>query len=83
MSPRRCRRGLTAINTRQIALLTPTHHPMAEYTVAGHARSREIVSQTARTDPRELEQRGPLTKVRRGRADAWTPAGDLTTRLRD
>ncbi|MEV0346378.1 hypothetical protein AB0H88_11475 [Nonomuraea sp. NPDC050680] len=56
---------------------------MAEYTLAGHARSHEIVSQTARTDPRELEQRGLLTKVRRGRADAWTPAGDLTTRLRD
>ncbi|MEV6152825.1 Fic family protein [Nonomuraea sp. NPDC052129] len=71
-------------NARQIALLThATHHPLAEYTVAGHARSHKIVLQTARTDLRELEQRGLLTKVRRGRADAWTPAGDLTTRLRD
>jgi len=51
--------------------------------VAGHARSHKIVLPTARTDPRELERRGLLTKVRRGRADAWTPAGDLTARLRD
>jgi hypothetical protein len=56
---------------------------MAECTVAGHTRSHKIVLRTARTDPRELEQRGLLTKVRRGRADAWTPAGDLTTRLRE
>ncbi|MEU7748842.1 hypothetical protein [Nonomuraea sp. NPDC049158] len=56
---------------------------LKEVRVAGHARSHKIVLRTVRTDPRELEQRGPLTKVRRGRADAWTPAGDLTARPRD
>ncbi|MBT2231315.1 hypothetical protein [Nonomuraea sp. NEAU-A123] len=73
-----------AFNGRQIALLTHAgNHPVAEYTVAGHAASHQVVLQTARTDLRDLEQRGLLTKVRRGRADAWTPADDLTSRLRN
>ncbi|MFD1536075.1 Fic family protein [Nonomuraea guangzhouensis] len=78
-------RGRTgAFNGRQIALLTHAgSHPVAEYTVAGHAASHQVVLQTARTDLRDLEQRGLLTKVRRGRADAWIPADDLTSRLRN
>ncbi|MGN9839163.1 hypothetical protein ACTMTI_13680 [Nonomuraea sp. H19] len=70
-------------NARQIALLThATGHPAAEYTVASHAANHQVVLQTARTDLRELEHRGLLDKVRRGRADAWVPAGDLASRLR-
>lgn len=70
-------------NARQIALLAhAADHPAAEYTVAAHAAGHGVVLQTARTDLRELEHHGLLTKVRRGRADAWVPVGDLASRLR-
>jgi Fic family protein len=70
-------------NHRQIVLLeNAVKNPQARYTVASHARSHDIVPQTARTDLQSLEGQGLLTKVASGRGYAWIPAADLDRRLR-
>ncbi|MCG5214297.1 DeoR/GlpR family DNA-binding transcription regulator [Streptosporangium soli] len=72
----------TVLASRQVTLLMDAaEHPAAEYTVASHAAGHGVVLQTARTDLQELEGRGLLARVRRGRANAWVPAPDLADRL--
>jgi Fic family protein len=66
------------LNHRQLALLEHAlKNPAAHYTVASHGRSHGIVTQTARTDLRGLEQRGFLSRTAVGRGHAWEPVPDL------
>lgn len=70
-------------NTRQLALLeNAIKSPGARYTVASHGRSHGVVAQTARSDLRDLEGEGFLTRTSSGRGYAWMPAEDLEHRLR-
>jgi Fic family protein len=65
-------------NYRQLALLQHAiKNPHARYTVASHARSHDVVTQTARMDLQSLERQGLLTMVATSRSHAWEPAPDL------
>ena len=84
---RRLRRALAAMsrqfNHRQIALLEHAiKNPSAQYTVASHGRSHNVVPQTARTDLQNLERQGLLTRITSKRGYAWIPAENLGNRLR-
>jgi Fic family protein len=69
-------------NHRQLALLQHAiRNPHAQYTVVSHARSHNVVSQTARTDLQGLERQGLLTRVALKRGHAWEPAPDLMDQL--
>jgi Fic family protein len=69
-------------NHRQLALLEHAlKNPAARYTVVSHATSHGIVPQTARTDLRDLEQRGFLVRTATGRGHAWEPVPDLGRQL--
>ncbi len=83
---RRLQESLAALsrrfNHRQLALLQhATKNPHAQYTVASHAGSHNVVPQTARVDLQGLEQQGLLTRVALKRGHAWRPAADLTDLL--
>lgn len=72
----------TTLNHRQIALLQHAlRTPGGTYTFKGHARSHDVVYQTARTDLLDLEDRRLLEKRRVGRAFTFYPAPDLAERL--
>lgn len=82
----RLRRALSAMsprfNHRQIALLEHAiKNPNAQYTVASHGRSHNVVAQTARTDLHALEREGLLARTSAARGHAWIPAADLDRRL--
>jgi Fic family protein len=82
----RLRRALAAMsrrfNHRQLALLEHAiKNPDAQYTVASHGRSHNVVAQTARTDLHALEKEGLLVRTFAGRGHAWSPATDLYRRL--
>jgi len=65
-------------NHRQLAVLQHAiNNPHAQYTVGSHARSHNVVPQTARMDLQGLERQGFLTKVTLKRGHAWEPAPDL------
>lgn len=69
-------------NHRQLAVLQHAiRHPTARYTVTSHASSHNVVLQTARTDLRNLEDRGLVVKVAQGRGHAWTPVENLSDLL--
>ncbi len=84
---KRLRKALAAMsrqfNHRQLALLEHAiKNPNAQYTVASHGRSHNVVPQTARTDLQGLERQALLTKITSKRGYAWIPAEDLERRLR-
>lgn len=71
-------------NHRQLAVLQYViRHPAARLTVTSHAASHNVVAQTARTDLRELEDRGLLARVRQGRGFAWAAVEGLDDLLRE
>ena len=79
---RRLQESLAALsrrfNHRQLAVLQHAiKNPHAQYTVASHAGSHNVVPQTARMDLQGLEQQKLLTKVSLKRGHAWRPAADL------
>jgi Fic family protein len=83
---RRLQESLAALsrnfNHRQLAVLQHAiKNPHAQYTVASHAGSHNVVSQTARMDLQGLEQQGLLTKIELKRGHAWRPAADLADLL--
>jgi hypothetical protein len=49
--------------------------------VVSHARSHNVVTQTARVDLQGLEGQGLLTRAQLKRGYAWTPAEGLTELL--
>lgn len=71
------------LNHRQIALLSHAHrHPGHEYTYESHRASHGVVYQTARTDLLDLEEKGFLSKTKRGRTFVFRAPADLAERLR-
>lgn len=68
----------TDLNHRQIALLSHAmQHPDAEYSFQSHQTSHRVAFQTARTDLLDLEQRGYLERVKRGKRFFFLPIPDL------
>lgn len=73
----------TSLNHRQVALLTHAlRHHDAEYTYRSHARSHNVVIQSARTDILDLEGRGFLVRRVVGNRYYFYPAADLAASLR-
>jgi Fic family protein len=73
-----------ALNGRQLALLADAiRHPDAAYSFYGHAASHRVSHETARSDLRELADRGLLSLRRKGRRHLFEPARDLPERLRE
>lgn len=74
----------TSLNHRQVALLTHAlRHHDAEYTYRSHARSHNVVIQSARTDILDLERRGFLVRRVVGNRYFFYPAADLAASLRN
>lgn len=72
------------LNGRQLALLTDAvRHPDATYSFDSHAASHRVTHETARSDLRQLSERGLLTRRRKGRVHLFKPAADLPERLRE
>ena len=75
--------GADYLNGRQLALLTDAvRHPAGVYTFESHAKSHRVTHETARTDLRQLAERGLLTQRRLGRKHVFEPASDLQDSLR-
>ncbi|CAN5158316.1 Fic family protein [soil metagenome] len=69
------------LNHRQLALLDRAlHDPSAEFTVRSHGSSHRASHETARQDLLALEERGLLTKTKRGKAFVWLPGPALAGR---
>lgn len=72
----------TDLNHRQVALLSHAmRHPDAEYSFESHRSSHRIAFQTARLDLLDLDARGYLERIKRGRRFFFMPAVDLERRL--
>jgi Fic family protein len=72
------------LNHRQLALLDRAlHDPDADFTVVSHGSSHRVSGETARQDLQDLERRGLLVRSKRGKANVWKPAADLTASLRE
>jgi Fic family protein len=72
------------LNGRQLALLTDAvRDPDASYSFGSHAMSHRVSHETARSDLRDLAERGLLTRRRRGRKHLFEPAADLPERLKE
>lgn len=70
-------------NHRQVAILNHgLKHPYATYTVAEHQAAYGVSYQTAMNDLAGLENQGLLKKQKVSKAFVFSPAGDLTTRIR-
>jgi Fic family protein len=72
-----------AYNYRQLAVLEHgVRNPDAIYTAQSHASSHNVSQQSARNDLTVLEDRGLLRRIKVGRKFAWTPAADISERLK-
>lgn len=76
--------GADYLNGRQLALLTDAvRSPDATYSFDSHAMSHRVSHETARSDLRDLADRGLLARRRRGRKHLFEPASDLPRRLKE
>jgi Fic family protein len=76
-------RGSGGFNHRQTALLSGAlRNADRVYTFISHAKSHGVTHETARTDLRDLADRGLLQIERAGRLYRFRPASDLTARLK-
>jgi Fic family protein len=76
--------GADYLNGRQLALLTDAvRDPDASYSFDSHARSHRVSHETARSDLRDLADRGLLVRRRRGKKHLFEPASDLPQRLKE
>jgi Fic family protein len=76
--------GADYLNGRQLALLTDAvRDPVASYSFDSHAMSHRVSHETARSDLRDLADRGLLVRRRRGRRHLFEPAPDLPKRLKE
>lgn len=72
----------TGLNHRQVAVVESfLRDPGGSVTVESHRRDFGVVPQTARTDLRDLEDRGLLSSHRSGRRVVWFPVPDLADRV--
>ncbi|HEX4669561.1 MAG TPA: Fic family protein [Solirubrobacterales bacterium] len=72
------------LNGRQLALLTDAvRHPDGSFAFESHARSHRVSHETARTDLRQLEERGLLVRRGKSRRHRFEPAPNLPERLRE
>lgn len=72
----------TEFNHRQLDLIeTALSDPGVEFTMVSHATSHHVANETARRDLLDLEARGFLTRVKRGRLFVWRPAADARQAL--
>jgi Fic family protein len=77
-------RGDEELNGRQLALLTEAvRHPDLAFTFADHAATHRVSHETARTDLRQLEQRGLLVRRGKGRQHRFEPSPELPKLLRE
>lgn len=77
-------KGDAELNGRQLALLSDAvRRSEATYSFDSHARSHRVSHETARSDLRELADRGLLVKRRQGRKHLFFSAADLPQRLRE
>ncbi|HEY6758338.1 MAG TPA: Fic family protein [Baekduia sp.] len=75
-------RGSGGFNHRQTALLSGAlRNEDRVYTFTTHAQHHGVTHETARTDLRDLADRGLLDTERSGRLYRFRPAGDLAARL--
>ncbi|MFA5786268.1 MAG: Fic family protein [Actinomycetota bacterium] len=71
------------LNHRQVALLSHAlRNPDARYTMQSHARSHNVVYETARSDLTALAAKGLLSQRKAGKAFVFHPVPDLAVRLR-
>ena len=76
-------RGFGGLNHRQLALLTHAlRHPGHRYTFRGHARSHDVVYQSARTDMLALVDAGLLELHPVGKQYVFTAPPDLANTIR-
>ena len=76
-------RALNLFNHRQADLIRHAlKHPGQEYTIAGHAKSHNVVYQTARTDLLDLAARSALVSRKRGKKMVFTAPRDLAGLLK-
>jgi Fic family protein len=76
--------GTDYLNGRQLALLTDSiRHPDLTHSFESHASNHRVSHETARADLHQLEQRGLLSRRRRGRKHIFEPAPDLAKRLKE
>jgi Fic family protein len=76
-------RALNLFNHRQAEVIRHAlKHPYQEYTITGHAKSHNVVYQTARTDLLDLAERAVLEQKNRGKKMIFTVPVDLAERLR-
>ena len=69
-------------NYRQLAVLEhAVKNPSASYSAESHARSHNVSEQSARNDFADLEARGLLVRVRRGRRFEWLPVPAIEDKL--
>jgi Fic family protein len=77
-------RGSMGFNQRQLALLGHAlREPGASFSFNSHASSHNVTHETARSDLRQLVAQGLLEEHRVGRGFSFTPAPELSGRLKD
>ncbi len=70
-------------NYRQLSVLEhAVRNPGTTYTAQSHAISHNVSQQSARNDLTVLEDRSLLRRIKIGRRFAWTPAADISERLK-
>lgn len=76
--------GADYLNGRQLALLTDAVRDQdASYSFNSHAMSHRVSHETARSDLRDLVDRGLLVRRRRGKKHMFEPATELPKRLKE
>ena len=76
-------RKLPGLNHRQMEILQHAlRHPDATYTIRRHRNIHGVVYQTARTDLFDLEKKGFLSTMKRGRTYIFLPADHLKRKLK-
>lgn len=76
--------GADCLNGRQLALLTDSiRHPELIHSFESHAKSHRVSHETARSDLRQLVDRGLFAQRRKGRKHVFEPAPDLPERLKE
>ena len=74
--------GLAALNHRQRELIIHAlRHPRQEYTIQSHRTSHNVVYQTARRDLLDLEERGYLIRMKRGKEFVFMAQTGLEKKL--